>query len=45
MDNNNQYYAPGGNNAYYQPAGANAYYQGNQQYYQQDPQQDSNDEG
>jgi capsular exopolysaccharide synthesis family protein len=45
MDNNNQYYAPAGNNQYYQPAGNNNYYQGNQQYYQQDPQQDNNEEG
>ena len=45
MDNNNQYYAPSGNNHYYSPAGNNAYYQGNQQYYQQDPQQDNNEEG
>lgn len=39
MNNNNQYYVPGGNNAYYQPGGNQQYYQqGNQQYYQQDPQ-------
>ena len=46
MDNNNQYYTPGGNNAYYQPGAGNAYYQGaNQQYYQQDPTQDNEQEG
>ena len=55
MNNNNQYYTPGGNNAYYQPGGNNQYYQpygnnnyyqagGNQQYYQQDPQQNNDDE-
>lgn len=46
MNNNNQYYQPGGNNQYYQPGGNNAYYQqGNQQYYQQDPQQDKEEDG
>ena len=47
MENNNQYYVPGGNNAYYQPGGNNAYYQqgGNQQYYQQDPQQENEEDG
>lgn len=45
MENNNQYYTPGGNNQYYTPGGNKAYYyQGNQQYYQQDPQQDNDDE-
>ena len=46
MENNKQYYTPGGNNQYYQPGGNNAYYYqgGNQQYYQQDPQQDKDDE-
>lgn len=45
MENNNQYYTPGGNNRYYTPGGNNAYYyQGNQQYYQQDPQQQDNDD-
>ena len=36
MNDNNQYYTPGGNNAYYQPGGNNAYYTpgGNNQYYQ-----------
>jgi len=54
MDNNNQYYTPGGNNAYYTPGGNNQYYNqggnnyyqpgGNQQYYQADPQQGGDDE-
>lgn len=45
MNNNNQYYVPGGNNAYYQPGGNQQYYQqGNQQYYQQDPQQDNDED-
>ena len=46
MDNNNQYYTPGGNNRYYTPGGNNAYYYqgGNQQYYQQDPQQNDDDD-
>ena len=49
MNDNQQYYTPGGNNHYYQPGGNNQYYQpgannyyqpgGNQQYYMQDPQQ------
>ena len=54
MNNNNQYYTPGGNNAYYTPGGNNQYYQpggnnnyyqagGNQQYYMQDPQQGDGD--
>lgn len=46
MDNNNQYYTPGGNNQYYTPGGNNAYYYqgGNQQYYQQDPQQNDDED-
>ena len=46
MDNNNQYYTPGGNNHYYTPGGNNAYYYqgGNQQYYQQDPQQNDDED-
>ena len=54
MDNNNQYYNPGGNNAYYTPGGNNQYYMpggnnyyqpgGNQQYYQQDPLQGNDDD-
>ncbi len=55
MNNNNQYYTPGGanpygqpggNNAYYQPYGNNNYYQagGNQQYYQADPSQGDDDD-
>ena len=55
MNNNNQYYNPGGNNNYYQPGGNNYYqpggnnqyyYQqgGNQQYYQADPTQSNDDE-
>lgn len=54
MNNNNQYYTPGGNNAYYTPGGNNQYYAsggnnyyqpgGNQQYYQVDPQQGNDDE-
>ena len=41
MNDNNQYYTPGGNNQYYQQPGGNNYYQpgGNQQYYMTDPQQ------
>lgn len=45
MNNNNQYYVPGGNNAYYQPGGNQQYYQqGNQQYYQQDPQSENEED-
>ena len=47
MDNNKQYYTPGGNNNYYQPGGNQQYYYqagGNQQYYQADPQQNNDDE-